>query len=419
MPSGREVPAVVIGAGHSGLAISSCLRDRGVDHVLFERGEIANSWKNERWDSLRLLTPNWQSQLPGHGYDGDDPGGFMTVSEVVEFVERYAGTVDAPIHTKTTVSSLRSRNGGYVIDTNQGPWRAETVVIASGACNIASVPAAAAGVPSSIQQLTPDVYRNPGQLCDGGVLVVGASATGLQLADEIQRSGRAVTLSVGEHVRLPRRYRGRDIQHWLHAIGRLDERWDEVEDLGRARNLPSPQLVGTPDHKTLDLNALSAIGVQLRGRLGAIRDGTVQFSGGLRNQSRLADLKMRRLLKMIDEWIDDTDCDCEPGDPDQFDATHIDVDPPLGLDLTTGEIGTILWATGFRPDYSWLELPLLDHKGRMRHDGGIVGEAPGLYLIGTTFLRRRKSSFIHGAEDDANDLTDHLKAYLDTRRKSV
>jgi putative flavoprotein involved in K+ transport len=416
VPTAREIPAVVIGAGHSGLAISSCLRDRGVDHVVLERGEVANSWKKERWDSLRLLTPNWQSQLPGQRYSGDDPDGFMTVDQVVEFVERYACHVDAPIHTDTTVSGLRPSGGSYGVTTNQGPWLADTVVFASGACNIPSVPIVAAGVPPGVDQMTPDRYRSPDQLTAGGVMVVGASATGLQLAEEIHLSGRPVTLSVGEHVRMTRRYRGRDIQFWLDVIGRLDERWDEVEDLGRARNLPSPQLVGTPEHKTLDLNALTDIGVQLRGRLGAVRDGMAQFSGGLRNQCRLADLKMRRLLKMIDEWIDEAGFECEPGAPDQFDATRVDDELPLALDLASGEIRTIVWATGFHADYSWLELPLLDHKGRIRHDGGVVTEAPGLYLIGTTFLRRRKSSFIHGAKDDANDLSNHLKGYLDSRR---
>ncbi len=409
----REVAALVIGAGHSGLAISSGLGDRGVDHVVLERGEVANSWKRERWDSLRLLTPNWQSRLPKQRYDGDDPDGFMTVPEVVAFIERYAGTVDAPIELDTTVTAVRARNGAYEVETDQGPWLARTVVMASGACNIASVPAAAAGVPPGVDMVTPDRYRNPDQLADGGVMVVGASATGLQLAEEIHLSGRPVTLSVGEHVRMPRRYRGRDIQWWLDAIGRLDERWDQVEDLRRARNIPSPQLVGTPEHRTLDLNALADIGVALRGRLGAVRDGTAQFSGGLRNQCRLADLKMRRLLKLIDEWIEQTGAEAEPGGPEQFAATRVEEEPPLALDLTSGEVRTIVWATGFHPDYSWLELDLFDHKGRLRHDGGVVTEAPGLYLIGTTFLRRRKSSFIHGAEDDAYDLTDHLKAYLD------
>ena len=377
---------------------------------------MANSWKNERWDSLRLLTPNWQSRLPGQVYSGSDPDGFMTVAEVVTFVEQYSDLIDSPVHEDTTVTAVSSNGQGYLVETDRGPWRADTVVLANGACNTATVPDFAEQTPSTIDQLTPQDYRNPEELADGGVMVVGASATGVQLAEEIHQSGRPVTLSVGEHVRLPRRYRGRDIQFWLDATGRLDERWDEVEDLSRARTIPSPQLVGTPDHRTLDLNALTDAGVRLRGRLGNVRDGRALFSGGLRNQCSLADLKMRRLLRLIDEWIDTEGIEADDGAPEDFAPTTIAVDTPLELDLISGEIKTIVWATGFRPDYSWLTLPVLDHKGHVRHEGGVVTESPGLYLIGTTFLRRRKSTFIHGAGDDANDVTDHLREYLDTTR---
>jgi putative flavoprotein involved in K+ transport len=391
--------------------MSRCLSERGVDHVVVERGEVANSWKKERWDSLRLLTPNWQTRLPGLAYDGDDPDGYMTAGEVAGFVERYAHAVDAPVVTDTTVTTVRPADRGYTVVTDRGTWHCDTVVLASGACNVASVPPVAAAVPGGIETVTPMEYRNPDQLPDGGVLVVGASATGVQLAEEIQRSGRPVMLSVGEHVRMPRTYRGRDIQWWLDATGLLDERYDEVDDVTRARNVPSPQLVGTPSRTTLDLNALRSAGVELRGRLGTIRDGTLQFSGGLRNHCALADLKLNRLLGTIDEWASASGLDADLPPPERFDATDVDLSPPLELDLRSGEVRTILWATGYRPDYSWLDVPVLDHKGRIRHDGGVVA-APGMYLLGTTFLRRRKSSFIHGAGDDATDLSDHLVAYL-------
>ena len=402
---------MVIGAGHTGLAVSRCLRDRAVDHVVLERADVANSWKTERWDSLRLLTPNWQSRLPGLAYEGDDPDGFMTVPEVVDFVERYADVVSAPIEIRTAVTSLSSAGHGYQVDTNRGSWRCRAVVVATGACNIASVPAVSSSVPSSISEVTPIDYRNPDQLSEGGVLVIGASATGIQLADEIHRSGRPVTLAVGEHVRMPRVYRGRDIQWWMDAAGILDERYDQVDDINRARNVPSPQLVGSPERTTLDLNALTGIGVKLIGRLAGVNDGKAQFSGSLRNNCALADLKMNRLLNTIDEWAVENSLD-EKADPShRFAATTVEDSPPLGLDLGNGQIRTIVWATGFYPDYSWLDLPVLDRKGKIRHDGGVV-DSPGMYLIGMTFLRRRKSSFIHGAGDDAQDISDHLAAYL-------
>ena len=406
-----KIDTVVIGAGHSGLAMSYCLNERGVEHVLLERSDVANSWKTERWDSLKLLTPNWQSRLPGLAYEGDDPDGFMTVPEVISFVEHYADVISAPIQTRTTVTSVRCSGDGYQVGTNRNTWKCRTIVVASGACNVASIPAIAASAPSSIASVTPLDYRNPDQLNKGGVLVVGASATGIQLADEIHRSGRPVTLSVGEHVRVPRIYRGRDIQWWMDAVGVLDDRYDEVDDINRARNVPSPQLVGSPERSTLDLNALSGIGVKLIGRLAGIRDGTAQFSGSLRNNCALADLKMNRLLNTIDEWASENGLDDEVPPPHRFAETTVEDSPPLGLDLTNGQIQTIVWATGFRPDYSWLDVPVLDRKGKIRHDGGVV-DSPGMYLMGMTFLRRRKSSFIHGAGDDAGDLSDHLTAYL-------
>ena len=404
--------------------MSQCLRERSVDHVILERGRVGNSWRTERWDSLRLLTPNWQSRLPGYRYEGCDADGFMTMPEVIGFIEDYAAAISAPVHEETVVTSLRASGDGFQVSTDQGDWRCRAVVLASGACNLADVPVVESEVPSSIHALTTMEYRNPDSLPPGGVLVVGASATGVQLAEEIHRSGRPVTLSVGEHVRLPRIYRGRDILWWMEAAGILDQRYDEMDDIVRARNVPSPQLVGTPERSTLDLNALTDIGVKLVGRFSAMREGKALFSGGLRNVCRLADLKMHRLLNTIDEWATDNGADGDVDAPHRFEPTRVPDAPPLEIDLQSsnsgGDIQSILWATGYRADYSWLDLPALDHKGRLRHEGGIV-TVPGVYALGLNFLRRRKSSFIHGAEDDARDLTGHLVQYLNggVRTKAV
>ena len=401
----------MIGAGHAGLATSRVLNERSIDHVVLERGEVANSWRRERWDSLRLLTPNWQSRLPGYRYDAGDPDGFMTMAEVVDFVSRYAAVTSAPVRTHTTVTSVTRSGSGYNVATNNGDVQCRCLVIASGACNLPSVPELQREIPTSIERVTPMDYHNPDQLPEGGVLVVGASATGVQLANEIHRSGRPVTLSVGEHVRLPRTYRGRDVLWWMDASGVWNQRYDEIDDLTRARGLPSPQLVGTPDRATLDLNALTSIGVRLVGRLAAVRDGRALFSGGLRNHFALADLKMDRLLDTFDEWARACGGDADAVPPERFEPTRVPFSSPLQLDLTSGEIRSIVWATGFHPDYSWLDVPVIDRKGHLRHDGGVV-EAPGLYAIGLPILRRRKSTFIHGAEDDARDLVAHLAEYL-------
>jgi putative flavoprotein involved in K+ transport len=387
------------------------LRERSIEHIVIERGEIANSWRCERWDSLRLLTPNFQSRLPGFRYDGPDPDGFMTMAEVGAFISGFAEEFGAPVRTHTEVTSVRRLEDGYRVVTSRGELRCRSLVVAAGACNLPAVPALRAAAPASVACVTPLDYRNPHQLPDGGVLVVGASATGLQLADEIRRSGRRVVLSVGEHVRMPRTYRGRDVLWWIEACGIWDERYDEIDDLERARNLPSPQLVGTPERTTLDLNALTAMDVQLVGRLAAVRDGQALFSGGLRHLCALADLKMNRLLDTFDAWARGVR-DLEAGPPERFEPTRAPDSPRLGLDLTSGEIRTIVWATGFRPDYRWLDMPVMDPKGRLRHDGGVVVDAPRMYAIGLPVLRRRKSTFIHGAEDDARDIVEHLVCSL-------
>jgi len=393
--------------------MSRCLANRSIDHVVLERGEIAQSWRTERWDSLRLLTPNWQSRLPDFNYSGPDPDGYRTLPEVVDFIASYAKSISAPVRTFTTVTSVRRTETGYLVRTERGDWSCRTVVVASGACNIATVPDFADRVPPSVATLTAQQYRNPGQLAVGGVLVVGASSSGTQIANEIHRSGRPVTISVGEHIRAPRIYRGKDLQWWMDAAGVHDERYDQIDDIARARRVPSLQLAGTPDRSTLDLNALGGIGVKLVGRLGGITEsGKAQFAGSLRNMCALSDLKMNRLLNLIDEWASAHGLDDRTEPPHRLPPTRVEEAPPLGLDLTGGEIKTIIWATGYRPDYSWLELPVLDRKGMIRHDGGVVA-SPGVYLMGIPFLRRRKSTLIDGAGDDARELSDHLASYLD------
>jgi len=310
------------------------------------------------------------------------------------------------------VTAVRRTETGYQVATDQGDWRCRTLVLATGANNIAHIPAGAEAVPPGIATLTPAQYRGADQLDQGGVLVVGAAATGVQLADEIHRSGRPVTLSVGEHMRAPRVYRGKDVLWWMDATGLHDERYDEVDDIVRARRVPSFQLVGTPERATLDLNTLAGIGVKLVGLFAGIKDGKAQFSGSLRNVCALADLKMRRLLDTCDEWATENGLDGELEAPHRLPPTEVEESPPLGMDLTNGDIRTIIWATGFRPDYSWLDVPVFDRKGQVRHDGGIV-DPPGMYLMGMQFLRRRKSVFFDGAGDDARDLSTHLAAYLD------
>jgi putative flavoprotein involved in K+ transport len=379
---------------------------------VLERGEPGNSWRHERWDSLRLLTPNWLCRLPGYRYSGPDPDGYMTSTEVAAFISAYATAISAPLRTNTVVTRVSRAEGGYCVASDRGEIQCRSLVLANGAANLPRLPDLHRGVPVAVECLTTFEYHNPELLPPGGVLVVGGSATGVQLADEIRRSGRHVWLSVGEHVRLPRNYRGRDVLWWLEKSGVWNQRWDQIDDLERARSLPSPQLVGSESCATLDLNALRAAGVQVVGRLAAIRDGRALFSGGLANQFALADLKMERLLDTFDAWACAQAPDQQFSAPERFEPTRVPPSPQLSLDLRSGAVRSLIWATGFRPDYRWLDLPVLSPKGELRHDGGVVTAAPGVYAVGLPFLRRRKSTFIHGAEDDARDLVTHLERYL-------
>jgi putative flavoprotein involved in K+ transport len=405
----HHTTTVVVGAGHCGLAVSRILAARSIEHVVLERGEVADSWRTQRWDSLRLLTPNWMTRLPGFAYRGDDPDGYLTAPEVVGFLDDYAVASAAPVRSGVTVTSVRPGGHGYLVSTDRGTWNAASVVIATGAAAVPVVPAVP--VPTEITTVTAADYRRPGLLPPGGVLVVGASASGVQIADELRRSGRPVTLAVGEHVRMPRTYRGRDILWWMDAAGLLDERYEAQPDLVRVRNLPSMQLVGSPQRATVDLTALRRRGVRLVGRFVGVRDDVAQFSGALPHVCALADLKLGRLLDTLDAWADRAGIDAEA--PHRFAPTELPATTDLSARVGEGGIETIVWATGYRADLSFVDAGVLDRKGRPVHDGGVTA-SPGLYLIGLPFLRRRKSTLIDGAASDARELVAHLVTHLDT-----
>jgi len=402
---------VVIGGGQAGLAMSWWLTRRGVDHVVLERGAVAHSWRTRRWDSLRLLTPNWMSRLPGHGYDSEDPEGYRRAGEVVDMLDAYAGSFGAPVRPHTTVVGLAPDPSGFRVDTDDGSWRCRAVVVATGTEGEATVPALAKDLPGHLHQITALRYREPGQVALGDVLVVGASASGVQIADELRRAGRRVSVAVGDHVRVPRTYRGRDIYHWMNALGILDERYDEVEDLARARRLPSLQLAGTPQRRTLDLASLSTAGVELTGRFVGVARGRAQFSGSLANLIKAADLKQARLLDRVDAHIDEHDLGDLVEPADRPSPTPL---PAVVTEQELARFSAVVWATGHRPRYSWLDPALLDHRGAIRHDGGVL-EVPGMYVLGLPFTRRRGSNLLAGVGSDARVLCDHLVQQLGLR----
>ena len=404
----RHADTVVIGGGQAGLAMSRSLSDRAVEHVVLERGRLAERWRSERWDTLRLLTPNWLSRLPGYRYQGADPDGYMTMPEVIDYLEQYASSFSAPVETGTTVLTLERTGAGFRVTTDRGVWCARHVVVATGYCDEPLVPAASRRLPGDIAQVVPTRYRNPSQLPDGGVLVVGASASGVQLADELHAAGRHVTIAVGRHTRLPRRYRGKDILWWLDAMGILDETADRVFDIEVSRRQPSLQLVGRPDHATLDLRTLQRQGVRVVGRLDGIDGHRVTFADDLVATTAASDAKLATLLARIDEFTERTGLASESGEAEPFEPSWpLFTDAETSLDLRATGITAILWATGFRRRYPWLKVPVLDGRGEIRHDRGIT-EVPGLYVLGLQFQRRRKSAFIDGVGADAAEVADHI-----------
>jgi putative flavoprotein involved in K+ transport len=399
---------LIIGAGQAGLAASRLLTEARHDHVVIERGRVGERWLASSWDSLRLLTPNWMSRLPYWEYAGEQPDGFMSAAEVADFLAAYSYSFDAPVQAQTRVEHVRRRAGGFDVVTDRGAWRAANVVVATGWCDYPWVPSSAARLSPEIEQVAPSNYKRPEQLAPGGVLIVGASATGVQLADELRSAGRDVYLAVGAHSRMPRRYRGKDIFFWLERSGTLDRGVDDVRSVAQARREPSLQLVGRDNGASLDLAALAAGGVTLTGRLTAIDGDVVHFADDLQATVSHADVRLLRVLNRIDAFIAAQGFRAEL-------QSHTDVltvpttASPRCLHLGRAGVATIMWATGFRRAYPWLHVPALDLDGELDQRYGIT-RVPGLYVLGQRFQRTRRSNFLDGVGADAVTVTRHLLA---------
>lgn len=406
------IDTLVIGAGHAGLAVSHLLGKVGRDHVVLDRGRVAESWRSERWDSLRLLTPRWMTRLPGRRHLGADQEGYMAVPELVDYLEGYAVDSGAPLELGQHVLEVSQFRGRYQVVTNGGTWLAENVVVATG-------PSGRPHRPEGIDQLGPDIavvssssYRNPHQLPDGGVLVVGASASGTQIADELARAGRRVVLAVGGHTRMPRRYRGMDAFWWMEQTGKLSRVDDGRAIAPDARREPSLQMAGRApnDHRgaDLDLASLQDLGVELVGRLGRVHRHRVDFRPDLARTTGDADASLGRYLDQVDAWIDAnhlTD-EVEPGlRPRPVSVRR----PRTRIDLKAEGIRTVVVATGFRPHHPWLRVPVVAPDGRIRQYRGVTA-APGLYAVGQWFQHRRDSTFIDGARFNAHDVVSHMCA---------
>ncbi|MGZ4503754.1 MAG: flavin-containing monooxygenase [Nocardioidaceae bacterium] len=406
------IDTVVIGAGHAGLAVSNLLGQVGRDHVVLDRGRIGERWRSERWDSLRLLTPRWLTRLPGWSYDGPGQEGFMPAQELVQHLERYADATDSPLELGSAVREVTRWRDGYRVVTDTSTWEAAHVVVATGTSGRPHVPATTERLGAETRLLTSAEYRNPDQLPSDGVLVVGASASGTQIADELARSGRRVVLAVGRHARMPRRYRGLDIFWWLEQTGRLARSIDDVADPDEARREPSLQLAGRepadPRGPDVGLAGLQAAGVELAGRLDQVDRHQVTLRDDLATTTQYADLRMHRFLDVVDAYVEAAGLATEVDPPER--PAPVDVRRTPGrLDLRAEGIGTVVLATGFQPHHPWLRVPVVDAGGRIQQVRGVT-PAPGLYVVGQRFQHRRDATFIDGARHDALDVVSHLCA---------
>ena len=400
----RRADVVIIGAGQAGLALSHCLGQAGIGHAVLERGRIGERWHSQSWRSLRLLTPNWLNALPGSPYKGGDPDGLMTKGAFVESLERYARQWDAPVETGVEVISARRIGDGFALRTSAGDWTARAVVVATGHCDRPVIPFSAETLrgPLSIHA---SQYRSPGELPGGGVLVVGASSSGVQIADELARAGRLVVLSVGKHTRLPRTWRGKDIFFWLCEMGLMAQRQEDLSDPESAQRQPSLQLAGRPDKANVDLTTLQALGVELAGRVRGVGDREIAFAGDLGAHIAAAEAKQARLLDQIDRFAG-------AATPHRREPVAMPSAYTERLSLSDGSIRTVIWATGYARSFGWLEPLALGADGELAHQGGVTS-VPGLYALGFRFLRKRDSNFIVGVGADAKAIAAEISRHLD------
>jgi putative flavoprotein involved in K+ transport len=403
----EHVQTLIIGGGQAGLVMSHRLKQRGLAHLVLERHRIAERWRNERWDGLRFQFPNWSVSLPEFSFAHNDPDGFAATGEIVAFIDAYAAFVAPPIRCGVAVTRLCRRDGapGFVAETSDGVIEADNVVVATGPYQRAIIPDLLRDG-TGVFQVHASRYRNPEQLPPGAVLVVGSGASGAQITEELCRAGRHVYLSVGAHTRLPRRYRGRDLIWWLGAMG-IDQ--TPVEARGPSRLLPL--ITGAYGGHTIDFREFAADGVTLLGRIAAARDGVLDIAPDVGKSLVEGEATYAIFLDMVDAHVEKHGLKLpeEPAARAKLPDPPCVTEPLRRLDIGADGIAAVIWATGYGPDFGWIDIPVLDGHGEPVHRHGIA-EVPGLYFLGLQWLSKMKSSFLSGVGDDAAVLADHIAA---------
>ena len=402
----EQIETLVIGGGQAGLVMSHRLKQRGLSHLVLERHRIAERWRSERWDGLKFQFPNWSVQLPEFSFPHSDPDAFSGTGAIVDFIDAYAAFVAPPIRCGVEATRLRRRDGAssFIVETTDGNFEAQNVVVATGPYQRALVPDLLRD--NAIFQVHASRYKNPKQLPPGAVLVAGAGASGAQIAEELHRAGRRVFLSVGRHTRLPRRYRGRDLIWWLSELG-VDR--TTTEQRGPSRLLPV--ISGAYGGHTIDFRRFAADGMTLLGRVKAAPDGVLEIAPDLAESLANGDTVYATFLNTVDAHVQlhGLDFPDEPSARAQLPNPPC-VDAPLSrLDISAENINAVIWATGYGVDFGWIDLPVKDAGGEPVHRNGVT-DIPGLYFLGLQWLARMKSSFLSGVGDDAAVLADHIAA---------
>ena len=402
---GTHHSVVVIGAGQAGLSMSWWLTDRGIDHVVLERAQIAHEWRTRRWDSFCLVTPNWQCRLPGFPYPGTDPDGFMVRDEIVAYLREFAASFPAPVFEGVAVIGMTSRTeGGFELATDAGTLTAGQVVVATGPYQAPVVPRVAERLPEHITHVHSGGYRNPESLPEGAVLVVGSGQSGAQIAEDLHLAGRQVHLAVGSAPRVARRYRGRDVVAWLDEMGFYRRGIEEFEDADAVRMRANHYVTGRDGGRDIDLRRFADEGMRLHGRLGDISGAVATFAGDLRANLDNADAVSESIKDSVDAWIVEQGIEAPTEDRYQPVWQPAD-DKPSQLDLTT--VNTVVWATGFGRDHRWIELPVFDGRGYPTHRRGVT-TVPGLYFLGLPWQHTWGSGRFGGVGADAEHLTDQI-----------
>lgn len=407
----ERTDTVVIGAGQAGLAVSYCLTQQQRQHVVLEKDRIGEAWRSGKWDSFTLVSPNWTLRLPGFHYDGDDPDGYFTRDDVVQYLEDYVRLFDPPVQTGVTVTCVREAPDGLLVETNRGDFIADDVIIATGPFQKPRIPDYAAQIAPHIHQLHSSQYRKPADLPPGAVLVVGSGQSGCQITDELCQQSRRVYLCTSKVRRLPRRYRGREIFSWIEALGMFDNAVDKLPSPAE-RFTPNPQLTGKDGGRSLNLHQFALDGVTLLGRLQHANGATLSITGDLMENLAAADKPDAEIRKAIDSYVEKNGLHVPPEDHPPALRAGYDCEIITELDLDAAGITSIIWAAGYGFNFNWIQFPIFDEYGYPVHQRGVTNQ-PGLYFIGLQWLHNLKSGLFYGIGDDA----EHISAHITNRHR--